>query len=329
MELKDVVVSTPIHRIKPLCDTGNEIYVKRDDLQPFSFGGNKVRIGQKILLDMIKNGQDCLITYGNRRSNLARVTTNLCCCMGIPCYMISVIGDDHGCDNAFNGRFCDDFGAKIIRCEKDEVPGVVSKLKAELKKQGHNPHYIKDDDSVTAQCIAYKEVYRELEKYQEENGISFDYIFSASGSGTTQCGLIIGKLTSEARHVDDFPHPEIIGISTARTYENGVMKLKKYLEDYFKKYPYKYLVNGDIDNEIHFVTDYLCGGYGDYNEEILSNCRKMMSTNGFELDPTYTGKAYTGMEKYLAAHNIKGKKVLFIHTGGTPLYFDLLNEAKQ
>lgn len=328
MKLKDVTVNTPIHRIKSLYDSNCELYIKRDDLQPFSFGGNKVRIGQKILSDMVKNGQNCLISYGNRRSNLARVTANLCRSMGIPCYMLSIIGDDHGCDDAYNGRLCDEFGAKVIRCEKDEVPEIVAALKSDLKKQGYNAHYIKDDDSIVAQCTAYKDAYREIERYQEEHGIAFDYIFHASGSGTTQAGLIIGKLTSEARHVDDFPHPRIIGISTARTYENGVMKLGKYIHDYFDRYPYKYLAEGDIENEISFVTDYLCGGYGEYDDEILENCKKMVAVNGIELDPTYTGKAYTGMEKYLADKSIVGKKILFIHTGGMPLYFDMLNEHK-
>ena len=52
----------------------------------------------------------------------------------------------------------------------------------------------------------------------------------------------------------------------------------------------------------------------------------MLIKNGIELDPTYTGKAYVGCEKYLRDNNITGKKVLFVHTGGLPLFFDLMNE---
>ena len=43
------------------------------------------------------------------------------------------------------------------------------------------------------------------------------------------------------------------------------------------------------------------------------------------LDPTYTGKAFWGMQDYLNRKCITGKKVLFIHTGGTPLFFDYMN----
>ncbi len=47
---------------------------------------------------------------------------------------------------------------------------------------------------------------------------------------------------------------------------------------------------------------------------------------GLPLDSTYTGKAFYGMKEYLTKNNIKDKKILFIHTGGTPLFFNDLEE---
>ena len=49
---------------------------------------------------------------------------------------------------------------------------------------------------------------------------------------------------------------------------------------------------------------------------------------GIPLDETYTGKAFTGMTEYIKKENITGKNILFIHTGGTPLFFDVLKETK-
>ena len=43
---------------------------------------------------------------------------------------------------------------------------------------------------------------------------------------------------------------------------------------------------------------------------------------GIPLDSTYTGKAFWGMTKYLENKKITKKSILFIHTGGTPLFFD-------
>jgi len=48
--------------------------------------------------------------------------------------------------------------------------------------------------------------------------------------------------------------------------------------------------------------------------------------DGIALDTTYTGKAFWGMQRYLEKQGIRGKNILFIHTGGTPLFFDVLGE---
>ena len=62
------------------------------------------------------------------------------------------------------------------------------------------------------------------------------------------------------------------------------------------------------------------------NEEINKTIETMMTKYGIPLDTTYTGKAFCGMQKYLREHEITGKRVLFIHTGGTPLFFEYLRE---
>lgn len=326
MKLCDVVCKTPIHEITPLNNSDNRMYLKRDDLQPFSFGGNKVRIAQKILEYMIKNGCDVLITYGSKFSNLCRVTTNLCCAMGIECYMISVSDDDHGCEKAFNGTMTELFGAKIVRCAKAEVEQTVQALADRITAEGKKYHYVHDRVSETVQCTAYIDAYNEIYQYMLETGTWFDYIFSASGAGTTQGGLILGKLTHPMYKAPSSPDPRIVGISTARLYERGVFKLNEHIESYFELFGNgKTALRADIDRELNLSADYLCGGYGLYDEEILATCNKMLCLNGIELDPTYTGKSFLGMEKYLSENGIKGKNVLFVHSGGAPLFFDHLN----
>ena len=56
MNIAHTVFDTPIHELTVPVENyeynGNKFYIKRDDLQPFSFGGNKVRIAQKVILDM-------------------------------------------------------------------------------------------------------------------------------------------------------------------------------------------------------------------------------------------------------------------------------------
>ena len=73
------------------------------------------------------------------------------------------------------------------------------------------------------------------------------------------------------------------------------------------------------------MTDnYLCGGYGRYDERISEVISRLMRSCGVPLDPTYTGKAFYGMEQWIEEHDVRSKNILFLHTGGTPLYFDHL-----
>jgi D-cysteine desulfhydrase len=79
-----------------------------------------------------------------------------------------------------------------------------------------------------------------------------------------------------------------------------------------------------VDDALHIEFAYNCGGYGLYDEEVESTIERLLRTDGIPLDPTYTGKAYRGMLSYLDSQRIVGKNVLFLHTGGLPLFFDYL-----
>ena len=60
----------------------------------------------------------------------------------------------------------------------------------------------------------------------------------------------------------------------------------------------------------------------------METIRKVMKLDGIPMDATYVGKAFRGMCRYLEENDITGENVLFIHTGGTPLFFDFLDRSK-
>ena len=43
------------------------------------------------------------------------------------------------------------------------------------------------------------------------------------------------------------------------------------------------------------------------------------------MDSTYVGKAFWGMCRFVKENQIEDKNILFIHTGGTPLFFDAIS----
>lgn len=207
-------IETPIVYLGDRLD--NQIYIKRDDLFPFSFGGNKARKGMLFWKDMKKQRADC---------------------------------------------------------------------------------------------------YEEIRKYEKGKNIEFDYIFHASGTGTTQAGLVCGKIL----HGDE---KNIVGISIARKnpYGRNVVKesIKEYLGDK--------ATDEEIENNLFFEDSYTSEGYETTNKGISDIIRTVMNKYGIPLDITYMGKAFWGMKRYLEENKVKDKKVLFIHTGGTPLYFDDLGD---
>ena len=64
---------------------------------------------------------------------------------------------------------------------------------------------------------------------------------------------------------------------------------------------------------------------GNYNETIVKTIEDQYYLNGIPLDTSYTGKAFWGMQEYIKKMKINNKNILFIHTGGLPLFFDKID----
>lgn len=308
-EFRLMQFKTPVIQIP---DEKNMVFIKRDDLMPFSFGGSKVRIALEFIEDMKKQGKNCVVGYGNARSNLSRALANLCYRFKIPCHIISPADEDGTRIDTYNSKMVLACDAKFHYCKKTNVKETVEQVLKELQNEGLNPYYIYGKSTGNGNehipLLAYAKVYEEIKD-------QYDYIFLATGTGMTQGGLLAGKAIYNGSE-------NIIGISIARTSSQETDVLKSSLECFSKK------IRKIGSCEINVVDDYLCDGYGTYNLQIEKTIYQQLTSNGIPLDPTYTGKAFWGMQDYLRKNNIVDRKILFIHTGGTPLFFDYMKEIK-
>ena len=91
----------------------------------------------------------------------------------------------------------------------------------------------------------------------------------------------------------------------------------------------KEITENDIQDKTIFIDDYTGDGYGANSAEIQDTIKESLVKYGMPLDSTYTGKAFLGMKKYIRQKGIADKNILFIHTGGTPLFFDDLNKMRR
>ena len=287
-------------------EQGNKLYIKRDDLVPYSFGGNKARKGVLFFEEIEKGGYDCVVTYGSH-SNHCRIISNMAAARGLPCF---IIGPSEVADSTFNSKFMKLFGADIKTVPINEVHDTIKEKIEELRNIGKKPFFIPGGGHGNIGTEAYVRCYEEIREYEMQMGVKFSYIFFASGTGTTQAGLICGQIKNH----DD---RQIVGISIARKNPRG----RNIVIDSIKEY-----MPGISDDEIQkntlFVDNYIGDGYGAECKEIREVIKDAMIRFGLPLDSTYTGKAFLGMKKYIDKERISGSHVLFIHTGGTPLFFD-------
>lgn len=306
--------ATPIQKLNENLNN-NTFYIKRDDLLPFSFGGNKVRKALLFFEDIEKLSANCVVTYGSSSSNHCRIVANIAASKGFPCYIIS---PSESSQVTYNSKMIKLLGAEVIKCPVSEVEITIDKTLNYLKKKGYTPYFIQGGGHGNLGTQAYVDAYREILNYEKEAGIHFDYIFHTSGTGTTQAGLICGKILNGDKR-------EIIGISNARKNPYG----RQVVLDSVNSYLNSIDVKSVSLNEVNFLDDYILNGYGSYNSQILNTIKQVLVKEGIPLDTTYTGKAFWGMKEYIKKNGITGKNILFIHTGGTPLFFETLEEMQN
>ena len=115
-----------------------------------------------------------------------------------------------------------------------------------------------------------------------------------------------------------------MGISVSRNETRGKQVIARNLEEYAQMH--KSSLPQNFKEKILFTDQYMENGYGTYSQDTADLIRSIYRSEGTPLDMTYTGKAFCGMVKYLEDHQIRNKNILFLHTGGTPLFFDFLEE---
>ena len=293
---------------------GNHLNIKREDLIPFSFGGNKARKAQLFFQEIDQGDYDCVVTYGSGSSNHCRVVANECCRRGMGCH---IIAPQEASEPTFNSQMMEIFGAEITTVPVSEVHDTIEGKIEELRNAGKRPYFIEGGGHGNIGTEAYVQCYEEIKKYEGEQSIHFDYILFASGTGTTHAGLVCGQLL-----VGD--ERNIVGISIARKNPRGRDVVIQSIRDYMGgRVPEE-----DIQAATVFIDDFT-SGYGKDDKRVTETIETVLKTYGIPLDATYTGKAFMGMTEYIEQNNIEDKNILFIHTGGTPLFFDALNKLNR
>ena len=129
---------TPIHSLKTQFH-GNRFFVKREDLLPISFGGNKARKAALFFSDIEFQGNDCVVTYGSSRSNHCRVVANMAASRQLPCYVVSPSECNIPTNNS---RILKLLKTKVILTKLPDVSDTIDRILDRLGGVGLNPYFI-------------------------------------------------------------------------------------------------------------------------------------------------------------------------------------------
>lgn len=348
---------SPIEYLKKYGNT--EIFLKRDDKIPFSYGGNKVRMAAEVFSEIKKGCFDTVISYGPQSSNMNRAIADMANKHGIGCYVIMKrvdMDDFHG--EFMNEKLVRESQAQIVYCDAKSVRQTVEKLLELIRDSGGKPYYIYGNSlghgNEKVLMRPFLDESDEIVTWEKENNIWFDHIFLAVGTSLTMSGLIVGMshamrgLDEQMCHATSDPdeeiglatgdmkiksantshRPIIHGISTSRTVDIVNSVIKDNIDRFYgdsKDSTEVCAKNTAISQGMlpgYDITDsYIYGGYGSISKGELDVILEISRDYDIALDPVYTGKAFWGMLAEIRKRDLGGN-CLFIHTGGYPLYED-------
>ena len=318
---KLTTLPTPLEEVKALSkELGIKLFIKRDDVMELALGGNKVRKLEFILGDALSKGSDVLITRGAFHSNHARLTAAAARKAGLEAYIVlTPPGTPNLQGNVLLDALLD---ARIFLADSyQEADELMEKLAKDLKDQGRKPYIIPGGGASPIGVLGYATAALEILQQLSERGIRPRYMVHATGSGGTQAGLILGLKLLGADDV------EVVGISISRSAKEVQERVAKLVNECAN------LLNIDlrIEPEEVVVTDaYVGGGYGVVSREVVKTMKYVAQHEALLLDPVYTGKAMWGLIDLARKNYFKAEgSIVFIHTGGTPIIFQLSSKIEE
>jgi D-cysteine desulfhydrase len=281
-----------------------DVRVFRDDLFPFLGGGNKARKIQEIAKEIKRKNANAIVTTGGIQSNHCRAAAIIAAENDWLCHLVLHGNEERYYSEKGNAFLMRKAGAVPTFVEAEGISDAMDEEMKKLKSSDYTPFYIWGGGHSVAGARAYVHAVQNLKSYFREEEWLPDAIFLASGTGSTQAGIMAGLELSE---LGDIP---VLGISIARDEERGKDKIESLLHEMSEEMSCEEAVS-----KIRFYDDWVSGGYENITPEISKLTDDVFSSTGILLDTTYTAKAWLGMRDMLKDGSVSGN-ILFWHTGG-------------
>ncbi|MBR3106671.1 MAG: D-cysteine desulfhydrase family protein [Clostridia bacterium] len=301
------IFPTPVQKLENISkELNTNVYIKRDDLTGIGLGGNKVRKLEFLLADAKQKGAQVVFTTGGAQSNHAMLTAAAAGKLGMkPILILKKRGVTERLGNQLLEHL---MGTEVIFMDTDDYADIYQEMDRIGTRLGVPYYKIPCGGSNALGSLGYVDCAREI----SGQGIHFDHLICAEGSGGTMAGLALGAklfLPGTKVHgmmVDTDPFDQI----TPALMREAAALLETDVE---------------ISAEDYHLVD-MCGpGYAVPSREGNAAISLMAEKEGLFLDPVYTGKAFAGLLKMAKEGAFREiENVLFLHSGGAGGLFAVL-----
>ncbi|MBA2382254.1 MAG: pyridoxal-phosphate dependent enzyme [Chloroflexi bacterium] len=292
-----------------------EVWIKREDLLPLAFGGNKLRNLEFLVGAALADGADSLITSGRRWSNHCRLTAAAGARAGLAVHLVLTGPPPLPGEEGPNQRLDELLGATIHVTASDdraERAALVASIAAAEGAAGRRPYVVGIGGSGPVGAAGQVLAGLELADQLEEARIGAATVVLPSATGGTHAGLVTGLALATP------PERAVIGLAVAapsaelRRTVGGLLDALEPLTGIRV-----------ADSSVILEDDQLGAGYGHPTEAATDAARVLARTEGILVDPIYTAKALAGLVARVRDGRLTGP-VVFWHAGGTPGIFERL-----
>lgn len=309
---------SPVHPLLRLsAEIGVEVWAKRDDIASgLAFGGNKVRKLEWLAADALAQGCDTLVSIGNIQSNHTRQVAAVAAVLGMKCRLVQeewTKWDDPAYGKVGNILLSRLMAADILlegEGYSTAVKGTWERALEGVRREGGKPYAIPAGASDhPLGGLGYAHFADEVAAQEEQEGVFFDTVLTATCTGSTQAGMVVGFGAQDRQR-------RLVGIDTAADAamtRAAVTKIARATADLVG-------LDRDIrDEEIEIDPRFAGPDYGLPDDATVAAIRKAASLEAMLTDPVYEGKSMAGLLAMAKNGEFpRGSKVLYVHLGGAP-----------
>jgi L-cysteate sulfo-lyase len=305
----------PLPRFSEALGGGADVWVKREDLLPLAFGGNKLRNLELLVGAALADGATALVTSGRRWSNHCRLTAAAGAKAGLEVHLVLTGPPRPAGDEGPNQRLDELLGATVhvtATDERAERAATVERVADEIRARGGRPFVVGVGGTGPIGAAGQVLAGLELADQLADAGIEGTTVVLASATGGTHAGVLTGLALAAP------PPRDVLGIAVAAPSAELRPTILGLLD---RLAP---LAGVRVDAErVHLEDDQLGAGYGRRTDAADDATSLLARTEGILVDPIYTAKALAGLIARVRDGRLS-RPVVFWHAGGTPGLFEAL-----